>query len=256
MKTVTSADGTTIAYEQSGNGPAAILVGGAMNDRHSAAELADMLASTMTAVTYDRRGRGDSGDTKPYAVKREVEDLGALINEFGDASVYGVSSGANLAFEAAAAGYPVRKLAMVEPMYRLSDAPPLAPDYQEHIIELTDAGDMDEVVKYFMTEGMKLPPQAFQGLQHSPMWPGIKAIAHTIMYDVIIMGDGALPADRMAKVTVPALVVNSKASSPWMHHTVEEAAKALSHGEHRVLDGDFHHVPPPVLGPVLAEFFA
>jgi len=115
MKRAISKDGTTIAFDRSGDGPPVILVTGALGFRSHAimADLAAALAAHFTVINYDRRGRGDSGDTSPYAVEREVEDLDALITAAGgSASVYGTSSGAALALEAAASGLPITKLAL------------------------------------------------------------------------------------------------------------------------------------------------
>lgn len=183
VHTVTSADATTIAFERSGEGTPVIVVGGALNDRSTGAPLAAHLASDFTVYTYDRRGRGDSGDTRPYAVEREVEDLAALITEAGGkAFVYGVSSGAILALEAAASGLPITKLALLEPPYTITEARPNASEnFAARLAELTSAGRRGEAVEYFMTKTVGLPDEAVAGARNSPMWAGLEAMAHTLV---------------------------------------------------------------------------
>src|ERR1700736_6015725 len=137
METVTSKDGTTIAYDRRGDGLPVVLVGGAFNDRHTFADLAGVLSSEFTAVMYDRRGRGDSGDTLPYVVEREIEDLEAVITAVGrPAFVHGQSSGGVLGLRAAAAGAPIRRLSMMEPPFRVEGAPPAPERYLETLVEL------------------------------------------------------------------------------------------------------------------------
>lgn len=255
--TVTSADGTAIGCERSGNGPPVILIGGALNNAQSAAALAGVLAPLMTVIRYDRRGRGASGDTAPYAVSREIEDIGALIAELtGPACLCGFSSGAALAFEAAAAGLAVAKLAMFEPPFRVDDRHRLPGDYRERLTELTSSGRGDEAVGYFMTTAMGLPAEALRQMRQSAAWPTLCELAPTTVYDAIIMGDGApLPARRMAALTVPTLVIDSTASPAWLRNAARATAGALADASHRSLDGTFHQIPPEVLGPVLADFF-
>jgi pimeloyl-ACP methyl ester carboxylesterase len=233
-----------------------ILVGGAMNILQTNAGLAEMLSGQLTAVSYDRRGRGGSGDTQPYSVEREIEDLGALIAEVGAAGVFGISTGAILAFESAAAGLPISRLAMLDPPYRLANAPHPPGDYQQRLTELTKSGQLAETVKYFMTAGVGLPVQAFEQLRQSPAWPSVEQIAPTLMYDGLVTGDGTIPAGRMAALNTPALVMNGTGSPPWVQESAAEVAKALGNAQHRTLEGDAYPVPPPVLAPVLAAFFA
>jgi alpha-beta hydrolase superfamily lysophospholipase len=257
MATVTSADGTAIAYERSGGGPPVILVGGALNNAQSAAPLAEVLAHQMTVIRYDRRGRGASGDTAPYAVGREIEDIDALIAELaGPACLCGFSSGAALAFEAAAAGLAVARLAMFEPPYRVDDSHRLPADYLERMTELTSRGRREEAVDYFMTTAVGLPPEALRQMRRAPAWPALCALAPTVVYDGIIMGDGApLPARRMAALTVPTLVIDSTASPAWLRNAARATAGALAAGRHLSLDGTFHQLPADVLAPALAGFF-
>src|SRR5437588_5960385 len=192
MRTVLSKDGTAIAFDQSGQGPALILVAGATATRVAEAELSAHLAPHFTVLAYDRRGRGASSDTAPYAVEREVEDIEALINEAGgSAFVFGHSSGAVLALEAARL-FPTKitKLAVYEPPFIIDDSrPPVPQDYVPHLNELITAGRRDEAVEYFMTDAMLVPAEMVAQMRQSPMWAQIEAVAHTIPYDGTIMGD-------------------------------------------------------------------
>jgi pimeloyl-ACP methyl ester carboxylesterase len=257
MKKVLSRDGTSIAFDQSGHGPPVILVTGALNDRSSWMGLAALLESRFTVFAYDRRGRGASGDTLPYAVAREVEDLEALVAEAGGAAaVFGVSSGAALALEAAARGVAVSRLALFEPPYRVDDSAPRQPaDLSTKVAQLISSGRPGEAVEYFMTKGVGLPPEAVAWMRNAPMWPGLEALAPTLLQDFEIMGDGSFPADRAASVAVPTLVLGSEGSAPWMREVVRVVGNALPNSETRFLAGQFHNIPPETLAPVLAEFF-
>src|SRR3954467_14185244 len=185
VEKVKSEDGTEIAYDRLGDGPALVLVGAAWNDRMSAAPLAQLLASDFSVYTYDRRGRGDSGDTQPYAVEREIEDLTAVIEEAGgSAYAFGVSSGAALALEATAGGAPITKLAMYEPPYIVDDTrPPVPDDYVEHLEELVAAGRRREVGGYFMTKAVGMPSRMVEQMLESPMAEAMEPVAHTVSYD-------------------------------------------------------------------------
>jgi pimeloyl-ACP methyl ester carboxylesterase len=257
MTTVISADGTSIGYQRSGDGPPVILVGGAFNDARSAAPLAAVLSARMTVICYDRRGRGTSGDTQPYAVGREIEDIGALLAELGGrADLCGFSSGAALAFEAAAAGLAIGKLALFEPPYRVDGAARLPGDYLDRMAGLTSSGRLADAVDYFMTEVVGLPAGALRQMRQAPVWPALCAMAPTALYDGVIMGDGgALPASRMAAVAVTALVLDSTASPAWLRSAARAAAGALGNARHLSLEGTFHQIPPGILGPVLVDFF-
>ena len=192
MKTAISKDGTPIAFDQSGQGPPIILVAGATATRLAEASLATTLASQFMVFACDRRGRGDSGDTAPYTVEREVEDIDALITEAGgSAFIFGHSSGAVLALEAARLlKSKVEKLAMYEPPFIIDDSrPPVPQDYVPHLNELIAAGRRSEAVEYFMTDAMLVPAEMVAQMRSTPMWPQIEAVAHTIPYDGTIMGD-------------------------------------------------------------------
>ena len=256
MSKVISADGTPISYQRRGAGPPVILIGGALNDQMSSAPLAAALAPRLTAIGYDRRGRGASGDTPPYAVEREIEDLAALIAEAGgQAGVCGFSSGSVLALEAVAAGLPIGRLGLFEPPFRLPDGPQLPPDYQEQVRRLVTGGRLGEAVEYFMTSAVGLSAEAVTQMRRSPAWPGLERLAPTIMYDGWLLLDPALPLARLAAITVPALVLDSTASAPWLRDSARATAAALPRASHRSLAGTFHQIPPEVLAPVLADFF-
>src|SRR5689334_11604679 len=219
-----SADGTPIAYERIGDGPPLIIVGGAWNTRRSATELAERLAPEFTVYTYDRRGRGDSGDTAPYAVEREVEDLEAVIEAAdGPAALFGHSSGGALALETTARSVMVSKLAVYEPPYIVGDGrPPLADDYIEHLEELVDSGRRAEVVTYFMTEAVGMPREMAERMADSPMAASMESLAHTVAYDGRVMLRGSmngapLPSEWRDSVTVPTLVMDGGDSPPWLH---------------------------------------
>jgi alpha-beta hydrolase superfamily lysophospholipase len=256
MQTVTSTDGTAIAYDVRGDGPPVVLVGGAFNDRHSPADLAETLSTRYTAVTYDRRGRGDSGDTAPYAVNREIEDLAAVIAAVGSpARLYGNSSGGVLAMRAAAAGVPVERLAILEPPFRGDGARPLPERYRETLVQLTVDGRHGDAVEYFLTRAVGLPPEAVERTRRSPAWPALQRMAPTLVYDTDVTGDGGLPVALLAEVVTPTLVLASASSAPWLRAAASAVAAALAHGEYRSLAGAFHSLPPDVLTPALVEFF-
>jgi pimeloyl-ACP methyl ester carboxylesterase len=261
MRTVTSKDGTEIAFETVGEGPALVIVGGALSDRNGATTQAGFLAPTFNVITYDRRGRGDSGDTPPYAVEREVEDLQALVEDAGGtAYVLGHSSGAVLALEAALATQGIAKLVLYEPPFIVDDSrPPLPDDHVRHLDELVADGRRDEAVEYFMTVGVGVPAEAITSMKDSPFWPSLEAMAHTISYDVRILGDNMagkpLPSDRWSTVTNPALVIDGGASPPSLRNAVQALAEVLPNARRLTLEGQTHEVDPTVLTPVLVEFF-
>jgi pimeloyl-ACP methyl ester carboxylesterase len=258
----TSADGTPIAFDRLGDGAPLILVGGAWNNRHSPAALAELLADGFAVYSYDRRGRGDSGDTPPYAVERELEDLAAVIEAAGGlAFAFGHSSGASLALEATAAGVPISKLAMYEPPYIVDDSrPPLAADYIEHLDALVAAGKRREVIRYFMTEAVGLPPEMVQPLLDSPMVESMEPLAHTVAYDgrVMLMGSmhsEPLPTRWTDTVTVPALVMDGGNSPAWGRNACRALVGVLPDVQYRTLAGQDHAAAPEAVAPLLAEFF-
>jgi pimeloyl-ACP methyl ester carboxylesterase len=256
MNTVTSPDGTTISYDQSGEGPPLILVGAAFNDRQTTAPLATALAPHFTAVSYDRRGRGDSTDTAPYAVEREVEDLGSVVGALGgSAFVFGHSSGAALALEAAASGLTFTGLAVFEPPYRIGDSPRPPADFETELSRLIAAGRRGDTVEFFMTAAVGVPADAVAGMRQAPMWPALEAISHTLRYDAMIMGAGDPPAGQLAAIKVPTLAIASAGSPDWLQRGAKAVADTVPGAQHRILDGGFHEIPPELVVPVLQSFF-
>lgn len=260
MKKAISKDGTPIAFDQSGKGPAVILVDGAMCYRGFGpmGPLAALLAPHFTVITYDRRGRGESGDTKPYSLEREVEDIEALIDQIGgSAFVYGISSGGCLALEAAIRlGNKIKKLAIYEAPYDSNQATRQAwRDYRKQLEELLAANRRGDAVALFMTF-VGTPAEQIGGMRQAPVWPTFEAIAPTLAYDAADMGqDRLVPTERAAAVTVPTLVMNGTAI-PFMLETANALAKAIPHAQHRTLEGQTHDVKLEVLAPVLVDFFA
>jgi pimeloyl-ACP methyl ester carboxylesterase len=263
--TVTSKDGTTIAFDKSGTGPGLILVGGAFEQRAFDSETAKLasqpqLTQHFTVYHYDRRGRGDSGDTQPYAVEREVEDIEALINEAGgSAYLFGISSGAALALEAAiklGGKVKVKKLAMYEAPYNDDETARQAwRDYRKKLAELLAADRRGDAVALFMML-VGMPAEQVPEVRQYPFWPMFEAIAPTLAYDAAVLGeDASVPTERAAAVTVPALVMDGGASYPFMHVTAVALANAMPNGQHRTLEGQTHEVSAEALAPVLVEFF-
>jgi len=254
---VTSKDGTPIAYDLSGKGPAVILVCGGSVDHTVNAPLAALLAEHFTVFNYHRRGRGDSGDTPPYAVEREVEDIDAVLAAAGgSAYLYGTSSGAALALEAARQlPTKIKKLALWEPPYFVSYPRPPA-DTAKTYTELVAAGRRGDAVEYFMAKVVGLPAEFVAQARESPWWPAQEALAHTLAYDATIMGDYSLPTERVASVKASTIVITGGASFPFIHETADAIVNTLPEGRRRTLEGQTHDVSPEVLAPVLAEFFA
>ena len=262
MKKVLSKDGTPIAFDQSGEGPPIILVVGAFNTNSTGAPLAAQLSKHFTVFNYDRRGRGASGDTLPFAIEREIEDIDALITYAGgSAFVFGHSSGGILALEAAQL-LPARitKLALYEPPFIIDNSrPPVPQDCIQHLNELLAAGRRAEAVEYFMTTAILVPPEAVAQMRSTPMWPQLVAVAHTIPYDCAVAGD-TMNGDpstirKYASVTVPTLVMVGGASPSFFHNGTQTLANILPHAQHRTLAGQAHGPADEVLVPVLIEFF-
>ncbi|MBT1001268.1 alpha/beta fold hydrolase [Paenarthrobacter sp. DKR-5] len=252
--TTRSADGTTIAYQSSGSGPAVILVGGALNSRHSAGPLATELAPHFTVYAYDRRGRGQSTDSQPYAVAREVEDLQAVIDAAGDnVCVYGHSSGAILALEAAAADQRVSRLAVYEPPYLTqSEDNEAQAGLPARLDKALAAGDRGAAVEMFI----RFTGADFdEAMTKTPWWPALLELAHTLPYDVAITGDGSVPAERLAAVTAPTLALYGGASPAWAAASAEAVVAAVPGARAQKIDGQDHAVAADVLAPVLIGFF-
>jgi pimeloyl-ACP methyl ester carboxylesterase len=262
MQTVTSKDGTRIAYDKLGKGPAVILVGGALVTRSSESELAQLLAPYFTVYNFDRRGRGDSTDTKPYSVEREIEDIEALINEAdGSAYVYGISSGACLALEAVATlGDKVKKLAIYEaPYHEAKAAAEEWKEFRSKLDELTTADRRNDAVALHM-KVVGASDEAIAAMKASPMWPGMEALAPTLIYDTAVVGeDRSIPAERAAKVKATTLVMDGGASletMPFMRPTAEKLATLIPNAQRRTIEGQGHDVSSRVLAPILVEFFS
>lgn len=254
-KKTISRDGTELAYTRAGEGPAVILVSGAMSTGGTMAPLAGLLADRCTVLRFDRRGRGESGDTAPYAVEREVEDLAALIDAAGgEAALYGISSGGALVLEAAAAGLPVRRVAVYETPYALDEEGVRGrAAYTADLTEALAQGRHGDAVELFLRL-TGLAEEMIQGARRSPMWEGMEAIAPTLAYDDAVMGGGTPPRERLASITVPVLAAAGEASPPWLREATRAVADAVTDGTYRVLEGQTHMVDPAVLAPVLAEF--
>src|SRR5688500_11275911 len=246
MKKATSNDGTEIAYDKRGNGPPVILVDGALCYRSFGPmpQLAELLAPHFTVYNYDRRGRGDSGDTQPYAVTREIEDIEALIDEAGgSAFVFGTSSGGCLALEAAIQlGDKIKKLAMYEPTYNSDKAVrPAWKEYRQELAELLAADRRGDAAALFM-KSVGTPDDQVDGMRHAPIWPMFEAVAPTLAYDAAVLGeDRSVPVGRAAKIVAPSLVMNGTVI-PFMLDTAQALARAIPNAQHRTLEGQTHDV--------------
>lgn len=265
MKTVTSKDGTPIAYDQLGEGQPLILVGGAFSYRAfpTLIELTELLSSQFRVVNFDRRGRGDSGDTQPYAIDREIEDIEALIEAVGgSAYLWGLSSGAALALEAAnKLNTKVTKLALYEAPYFVDNSrPPVPPNYQTHLHNLLAADRRAEAVKYFMKDGIGVPGVFVFMMRFMPAWARLKAVAHTLPYDVSIVVDyehgKPLPAHQWDCTIMPTLVMCGGKSPQWMKNGMQALNAVLPNSTYYTLEGETHIVKPKVLAPALKEYFA
>jgi pimeloyl-ACP methyl ester carboxylesterase len=264
MEQVRSRDGTSIAYQRQGAGPAVILVGGAFVDRSENAPLAAELADRFSVYNYDRRGRGDSGDTGPYAVEREIEDIEALIAEAGgSAHLYGVSSGGALVLEAAAAGVAVDRLAVYEVPYDTSEG--ATERHREYVARLEGflaEGRRGDAAELFMRLA-GASDEMVAGARSSPMWPGLEAIAPTLPYDAACMGDNRPPTARLARITRPTLVATGGASpasfvgggGDFFARAADAIAASIPRAQRLTVEGQTHQVDPKVLAPLLERFF-
>ncbi len=258
MKSVTSADGTVIACEQQGSGPALILVDGALSTRGGKDALRALLAPQLTVFGYDRRGRGGSGDTLPYVVDREIEDIQALIEVAGGtAALYGHSSGAVLALDAALQlGGSVTKIAMYE--VPCNDDPAARQAWRRYLEQLAEAlaaGRHGDAVALFMAYA-GTPAEQIDGMRRQDFWPAMAALGPTLAYDhtAILGADAAVPAGRASRLSVPALVMYGTASYPFMAETARSLQRAIPQAELRALKGQGHDVSPATIAPVLLEF--
>jgi pimeloyl-ACP methyl ester carboxylesterase len=260
MQYVTSKDGTRIAYEQSGRGPALVIVCGVLGDHHQHAGLARLLASHFMVYNIDRRGHGESGMTEPYAAQREIEDIDALITEAGgSAFVYGSSGTGVLCMYAAAAGLSpkMKKLAVWEPPYILEGTrPPIPQDYLEQLTQMSRKGRRGDMIEFFLTKGAGMPIEFVTPIRQSPFWAAQEAFAPTLVYDAILMGNGdfKLPHERLAKVTAPTLVIDG-GTTPWLSQAADAVAQVLPNTQRYTIAGQPHNVADEAMAPVLTEYF-
>jgi pimeloyl-ACP methyl ester carboxylesterase len=259
--TVVSKDGTTIAFERIGQGSPVILVDGALCWRGlgPSGQVAKLLASDFTVFTYDRRGRGASGDTPPYAVEREVEDIHALVSEAGGtASLWGVSSGAALALEAANRLGGIKKLALYEAPFIVDDSRATTAEDWVRIREAVAAGRPNDAVKAFLTS-VGMPAFFIALMRLTPVWPKLRAVAHTLPYDGDIVQNNQRgqppPPYSWASVTMPTLVMDGAKSPAWMRHGNRSLASVLPNAQYRTLEGQTHVVKAKAHAPTLVQFF-
>jgi pimeloyl-ACP methyl ester carboxylesterase len=251
-----SADGTILAYDRFGQGPPLIMVVGAFNDRSTTEPLARALEPRVTVFNYDRRGRGSSGDTAPYSIDREIDDIDALITEAGgSAAVFGYSSGAILSLRAAARGLAITKLALYEPPFRVDDSPPTPRrDLAERLAALVATGQRGDAVELFQREAVGIPEEIVAQLRHAPFRPQLEAIAHTLVYDATIVGDRSLSTELIASIATPTLVLTGDRSAPGLRGAAQAVAAALPNGRYFSLVGQTHDINPEATAPVLAAF--
>jgi pimeloyl-ACP methyl ester carboxylesterase len=264
MKTVTSKDGTRIAFDKTGTGPAVILVNGAMQFRAFdpfMAKFAAMLSDHFTVYNYDRRGRGESSDTQPFAKEREIEDLQALVADAGGkAMVLGFSSGSAVVLDTAAVTPGITKIALYEPPFIVDDSrPPLPADYVAHLNKLVANGKRADAVIYFLKVAVGIPDEYLGGMDQSPGWDTMLQIAHTIAYDgafvLDLMQGNPLPTNRWANITAPTLVIEGSASVTFFHTGADALADVLKNATRATLEGQTHEVAPDVLAPVVVKHF-
>jgi pimeloyl-ACP methyl ester carboxylesterase len=256
MDAVKSADGTFIAYDQIGAGPALIVSVGAFCTRHTFVAPPE-LRQRFTVITYDRRGRGDSGDTQPFAPEREYEDLAAVAATAGPEPpfVFGHSSGAAIALRAAAAGVPLAAVAAYEAPFQNEDSPRPSIDPAAHIRELVRAGRQGEAVRFWMADVVHLPADMVAQLEGAPWAKAMEALTPTLPYDLAVAA-GGVPAAELAEIPAPVLVLGGANSPAWFRRSVAEQAAAIPAARLQMLDGYDHNAPPEVITPILTEFFA
>jgi pimeloyl-ACP methyl ester carboxylesterase len=253
---VTSRDGTPIAYERMGSGAPVILVGGGLDDGSENAPLAPELAERFTVFNYARRGRGESGDTQPYSVRREIEDLEALVAVAGgSAHLHGVSSGGALALEAAAAGVSAPRIAVYEVPYSLGDdAARRHREYVERLATLLAEEQRGDALELFMRVAGS-SEEGIERARRSSVWPPLEALAHTLAYDAACLGDGRPPVARLARITQPVLVLTG-GRDDFFERAADALAAALPHAQRQILEGQSHVADAKLVSSVLAEFFA
>jgi pimeloyl-ACP methyl ester carboxylesterase len=261
---VTSKDGTRIAYSKSGQGEPLILVSGALVTRADLQPFADLLGTSFTVYNYDRRGRGESGDTQPYAVRREIDDIETMIDLVGGtATLVGFSSGGMLALESASA-HPekVKKLALYEvPMILDGSRPPVPADYVAQLDAAIAAGDRGKAVELFAVHALNMPNEYLEPMRRDPSWKGLEALAHTLAYDGRVMGNTmsgkpleAAVMQRWRAAAMPTLVMSGAASEGFFRATAQTLTSVLPNAKHQELEGQDHNVAPAALAPILVAF--
>ena len=257
----TSRDGTRIAFSKLGAGPALVLVDGAFCYRQNgpAPDLVPLLARDFTVFSYDRRGRGESGDTMPYAIEREIDDLAAIIDQAGgSAFVFGISSGAALALQAAASGVNITKLALYEPPYIMEGGQPRNIEAAiARLRALLSDGDRSGAVRYFMTDvfGAPKPFVAVMPLLMPRAWRRNQTVANTLPYDVTLISDWSVLRERRASIRVPTLVLGGDRSPAGLQTAVQTVTAAIPNARQRVLAGQNHMISAKTVAPVLQQFF-
>jgi Alpha/beta hydrolase family len=252
--TIISNDGTPIVVDRSGTGPAVVLIGGGPTNRSAATGLANVLSEQLTVLNYDRRGRGDSGDTPPYSFEREFEDLAAVLAlADGAAAVYGTSAGAIWALEAAARQFPIARVVAWEPPYFADDSPTRPPiDYASKLGALLAGGRHRDALDLFFTEAAGLPAAFLDGIHQAPFWAQMEADADALGYDAQLIGDFSIPVERLQRVAVPTLIVDG-GTTPWMSHGADAVARIVPGAERRTLAGQPHNVADDAIAPVIIE---
>lgn len=253
---VTSPDGTGITVDRCGAGPAVVLIGAGPTTRSNSMGLATSLADRLTVFNYDRRGRGDSGDTQPYSVDREFEDLAAVLDlAGGSAAVYGTSGGAIWALEAASRDLEITGLVLWEPPYVLDDETthtrPVG--YADQVAELVADGRAGDAVELFLTVAAGVPSEIVARMRDAPFWPQMEATANGLVYDAQLIGDFTLPAARLGTVTAPTLVIDG-GTIPWLSRTADAVAAAIPAARRQTLVGQPHNVADDAIAPVIVDF--
>ena len=259
MNTVISKDGTQIAYDKNGSGPAVILVDGAFCSKNFGPmpKIVPFLSKNFTVITYDRRARGDSGDTKPYSVEREIEDIKALIEIAGDsANLFGISSGAILAMKAAAYGLNINKLALLEPPFVGNKQGRRPENAVEQLQEMITKGKKGDACKFYLKKVIGVPAIVPFILSLTPNWTKMKANANSLPYDAAVCGDFNLQKGLVTSLTISTIVIDSEKSPKALRDAVQEVANALPNGHRKTLKGGVHDVPAKILVPELAKFYA
>jgi pimeloyl-ACP methyl ester carboxylesterase len=259
MSQVVSKDGTVIAYEKNGQGPTVILIDGAMGHRghFGGRPLAAELSRDFTVIVYDRRGRGESTDTQPYSVDKEIDDIEALIDiAETPANLYGFSSGAVLALCAAARlGNKVAKLAVLEPPFG-GDEEKSKEEARKNLHQLTTllkAGKNSDAVAFFLRD--MVPPEMLEGMKQSPGWASMVAVAPTLAYDYQVLGDGAIPRKTAAVIDIPTLILDGEKSPAFKHTAADTLARSIKNSQRKTFQGQMTNVPAAVLAPELRKFF-